>query len=155
MVVVIRRGVRSNPERLQREMEELFQALMPTRSRWALHAPSCSRPVIEVYETDQSLVIHAELAGIDESSLNVMAGTGVVTIEANRPFPVQAGNRRYRETGITYGPLKADVFLPFDIELEHASAEFVSGVLTIELPRETPRRIVPQSSTPRRTQNGR
>ena len=27
MVVVIRRGVRSNPERLQREMEELFQAL--------------------------------------------------------------------------------------------------------------------------------
>ena len=73
------------------------------------------------------LVIHAEMAGIDESTLNVVAGTGVVTIEANRPYPAHDTGRRYRETGITYGALKADIFLPFDVELDLATADFQGG----------------------------
>ncbi len=66
MVVVVRRTVARNPERLQQEMEEVFRALFPARPRFPSQTRGAWRPPIEVYETDRALVILAEIAGVSD-----------------------------------------------------------------------------------------
>ena len=142
MVVLVRRGVQRNPDRLQREMEEVFRALIPHRP--AVQSHGAWRPALEVFETERSLVILAEIAGVDESDLNIVADSGMVSIRGQRRDRCPEGPRRYRETGIAYGEFIADVYLPFAVDLDEASAEFEQGMLRIELPRHAARNIVPR-----------
>ncbi|MGD9714863.1 MAG: Hsp20/alpha crystallin family protein [Thermomicrobiales bacterium] len=150
MVVLVRRGAQRNPDRLQREMEEVFRALIPHRTGIHVQNQGVWRPALEVYETEQSLVILAEIAGVDEKDLSIVADSGMVSIRGERRDRTPAAPRRYRETGIAYGEFVADVYLPFAVDLDKAVAEFDQGMLRIELPRHAARNIVP-----RKVDNGR
>ena len=59
-------------EQIQSEMEGAFQALV---NRMQHQVAGVWRPHLEVYETGNSLVVRAELAGIDEEVLDVSAGS--------------------------------------------------------------------------------
>ncbi len=142
MVVLVRRGVQRNPDRLQREMEEVFRALIPHRP--AVQSHGAWRPPLEVFETEGSLVILAEIAGVDEGDLSIVADSGMVSIRGLRRDRSPDTPRRYRETGIAYGEFVADVYLPFAVNLDQATAEFEQGLLRVELPRHAARQIVPR-----------
>lgn len=144
MVVLVRRTVARNPERLQQEMEEVFRALLPVRPRFPSQTRSTWRPPIEVYETDRSLVILAEIAGVNESDLTIIADSELVTIRGHRSDPKSGTQRRYREIGIPYGEFAADIYLPFPVDLDAVDAEYTNGLLHIELPRARTRTIVPK-----------
>ncbi len=144
MVVLVRRGVQRNPERLQREMEEVFRALLPHRPGVHLQSQGAWRPPLEVFETERSLVILAEIAGIEEEDLTIVADSGMVSIRGQRRDRRPGERRRYRETGIAYGEFIADVFLPFAVNIDQADAEYDRGMLRIELPRVEAKTIVPR-----------
>ncbi|CAN5641012.1 Hsp20/alpha crystallin family protein [soil metagenome] len=144
MVVLVRRGVQRNPDRLQREMEEVFRALLPARRSVLVQSQGTWRPPLEVYETEQSLVILAEIAGIEEDDLNIVADSGMISIRGHRRDRRHAEQRRYREIGIAYGEFVADIFLPFPVNLDLADAAYDRGLLRIELPRVAAKTIVPR-----------
>ena len=144
MVVLVRRTVARNPERLQQEMEEIFRALFPARPRFSTQTGGAWRPPVEVYETDRSLVILAEIAGVSESDLAIIADSELVTIRGVRTDPQSGTQRRYREIGIPYGEFAADIYLPFPVDLDAVNAEYTNGMLRIEFPRARSRTIVPK-----------
>ena len=144
MVVLVRRTVARNPERLQQEMEEIFRTLLPARPRFPSQTPSAWRPPLEVYETERSLVILAEIAGVDDSDLTIIADSELVTIRGSRTDPHAGMQRRFREIGIPYGEFGADIYLPFPVDLDAVNAEYTNGLLRIELPRVRSRAIVPK-----------
>lgn len=144
MVILVRRSVHRSPERLQREMEEVFRALLPARPRVAMPTQSVWRPPLEVYETDEGLVILAEIAGLTENDFTIMADAGTVSIRGSRPDHRSGSSRRYREVGIAYGEFEADVYLPFPVNIDAATADYEQGLLRIELPRLSARTIVPR-----------
>lgn len=146
MVVVVRRTAPRNPQRLQREMEEVFRALFPARPRFPSQTNGPWRPPVEVYETERALVVLAEIAGVDESDLSIIADSELVTIRGCRTDPQSGTRRRFREMGIPYGDFAADIYLPFPVDLEAVSAEYTNGLLRIELPRARSRTIVPRRS---------
>lgn len=144
MVVVVRRSAPRSPQRLQQEMEEVFRALFPARPRFPTQTNGAWRPPVEVYETDRALVILAEIAGVSESDLNILADNEMVTIRGCRTDPRSGTQRRFREIGIPYGEFAADIYLPFPVDLEAVIAEYTNGLLRIELPRARTRTIVPR-----------
>jgi HSP20 family protein len=146
MVVLVRRGASRNPERLQREMEEVFRALLPQRSGVHVQRQGAWRPPLEVFETERSLVILAELAGIEDDELSIIADSGMVSIRGHRRDRRPAEQCRYRETGIAYGEFVADVYLPFAVSIDDADARYDRGMLRIELPRVAPRTITPRQA---------
>jgi HSP20 family protein len=150
MVVLVRREGQRNPDRLQREMEEVFRALLPARRSVHVQSQGTWRPPLEVYESERSLVILAEIAGIEEDDLNIVADTGLISIRGHRRDRRHTEQRRYREIGVAYGEFAADVFLPFPVDLDHADAEYNKGLLRIELPR-----IAPKTTVPRQLDSGR
>jgi len=144
MVVLVRRTVARNPERLQQEMEEVFRALLPARPRFQSPTRGAWRPPIEVYETERALVILAEISGVSDSDLAIIADSEMVTIRGSRTDPHAGMQRRFREIGIPYGEFAADIYLPFPVDLDAVDAEYTNGLLRIELPRVRSRTIVPK-----------
>ena len=143
-MIVVRRGVQRDPDRVQQEMEQVFRSLMPARPRVAARQSGLWRPPLEVYETDDELVVFAEIAGLDERQLSVVIDQDVLAIRGERPDPCQAEKRSYREAGIPYGAFGADVYIPFPIDADQTIAEYQNGFLRIVLPRLAPRTIVPR-----------
>jgi HSP20 family protein len=143
-MIVVRRGVQRDPDRVQQEMEQVFRALMPTRPRVAARQSGLWRPPLEVYETETALVIYAEIAGLDEKLLNVVVDQDVLLIRGERLDQRVPEKRSYREAGISYGAFGADVYIPFPIEADESIAEYLNGFLRIVLPKSAPRTIVPR-----------
>ena len=148
-MIVVRRTHPHDPERMQQEMEAVFRTLMPSRPAVAHGRPDVWRPALEVYETDEALVVCAEIAGMDEGQLGVVVDGDKLSIRGERPDERQAEKRSYHEARIPYGAFGADVYIPFPVDAERTEAEYTNGFLRIVLPRLAARTIVP-----RRTDDG-
>ncbi len=119
-------------ERMRREMDELFgdvfdRTLAPRRAGFT--------PRVDIYYTQQpaAAVIVIDLAGITVSELQVDVQGRVVRISGHRP-PVIAAGRVYQQLEIQHGPFERVVELGADVEAEAARANYVDGMLEIELP---------------------
>ncbi|MDP9354251.1 MAG: Hsp20/alpha crystallin family protein [Chloroflexota bacterium] len=141
---VVRRTRPRDPERVQQEMEEVFRALMPARPSAAPGHGNLWRPPIEVFETDDALVVRAEIAGMSEDRLSVVVDGDLLSVRGERPDSRQHERRSYHEARIPYGAFGADVFIPFPVNADQTEAEYHNGFLRIVLPRLSPRSIVPR-----------
>ena len=138
---VVRRSLSRDPLRVQQDMEDVFRVLMPYR---AGGSERTWRPPLEVYETDQALIVCAEIAGMDEARLQVMVDGASLSIRGVRPDRHQAERGCYHEAHIPYGAFAADVFVPFPVDPDQTEAEYRDGFLRIVLPRVAARTIVPR-----------
>jgi HSP20 family protein len=101
------------------------------------------RPPVEVFETDDSLQIVAEIAGMKGDDIEIVVEGDVLTIQGNRPDPTNCEHRTYHVARIGYGPFAADIQMPFAVETEDATASYENGFLHITLPRTRARTIIP------------
>lgn len=142
-MIIVRRSVRRNPANVQREMERVFRSWVPQPTSMPVPASRAWRPALEVREHEEDLIITAELAGIDQESLEVTLDGDVLTLAGNRP-----GNREgacsYREAGIAYGAFSAEVFVPGAVRVDDAEASYQNGMLMIKLPKADPIPVVPR-----------
>ena len=143
-MIVVRRGIQRSPERVQQEMELVFRALMPARPQVAARQNGLWRPPLEVYETDDALVVYAEIAGLDDQQVSVVVEGDMLSIRGERSDNRNHERRSYREAGIPYGAFGADVYIPFPIDAERTVAEYHNGFLRIVLPKVMARTIVPR-----------
>ena len=142
-MIVVRRARPRDPSRVQQDMEEVFRALMPSRTSAAPVQGHLWRPPLEVFETDDALVVRAEIAGMSEEALQVVVDGNMLSIRGERPDQHQPEKRSYHEARIPYGAFGADVFVPFAVDTEQSVAEYHNGFLRIVLPRAGARTIVP------------
>jgi HSP20 family molecular chaperone IbpA len=129
-------------EQIQSEMEGVFQALV---NRMQHQMPGVWRPHLEVYETGNALVVRAELAGIDEETLDVSVEEHLLRVRGVRRRESHEEKRVYHQMDIAFGPFAAEVFIPFAIAPDAVEATYEAGVLQIILPKVPPRRVVPRS----------
>lgn len=145
-MLIIRRTVQRDPDRVQQEMEQVFRALVPQRPHVAPRHNHRWRPPVEVYETDESLIVTAEIAGISERDLHVVIEHDTLSIRGERRDDRGGERRSYRETGIAFGPFGVDVYIPFSVDAERAEADYANGFLRIRLPRSSAKVIVPRAT---------
>lgn len=145
MKYVVTRGTNRRSDRMQQEMEEMFRSLLPGRTAVDPNHNGLWRPAVEVYETERSLVINVEIAGIDQNHLRISLDGDRLLIRGIRHDRGQAEKRSYHEARIPYGAFGADVFVPFPIDADGIEADYAEGFLRMELPRSKARAIVPRS----------
>ena len=142
---VVRKGGNRNIERIQHDMEDVFHALMssgrPIRVRIASGTTPAWRPPVEVYETEDALVVLVELAGLSEEDIEVVLDDSMMTIRGDRRPAACEERRTVHAMGILYGPFAADVYLPFSVDHERVEATYESGMLQVRLPRSAVTRI--------------
>jgi HSP20 family protein len=90
---------------------------------------------IDVYQTDNDIVIVSTIAGVTAKDLDVSITNDMVTISGTRKNSVKVKQENYFYQECYWGPFSRSVILPIDVDAEKSAAELKDGVLTITLPK--------------------
>ena len=126
------------------EMLGLLRESVPGQ-RWASPGQlKIWRPPTDVYETDDSVVVKVEIAGMEERDFAVSLDANVLTISGVRNDP--APKLGYQQMEILYGHFETEVHLPRAIDEDRVEATYEDGFLQIRLPKAQPRQVPVVSS---------
>jgi len=90
-------------------------------------------PPTDVYETETDYVVRVEIAGIEETDLEVSFEHGILIISGVRPdIP---GRRAYHQMEIHFGKFSTSVGVPGPIDLDKSVAEYKDGFLNVRMPK--------------------
>ncbi len=103
-------------------------------------------PAVEIQETEQELVLKAEIPGLDAKDLDIEVGEQRVTIsgEYKEEKRSEDKDKNYFHSEFHYGEFERVIPLPIPIKTESIKSEFKDGILTLTLPKlETePKKVV-------------
>ena len=92
---------------------------------------------IDMRETDDELIITAEVPGIKADDVDIQISDGTLTMKgvfkAEHEEEAEEGNFVCRER--RYGEFQRSVMLPTQVDADKAEAEFRDGVLTVTMPK--------------------
>lgn len=90
-------------------------------------------PPTDVYETEAEYVVRAEVAGIEETDLEITLESGILTISGSRPDVPE--RRAYHQMEIHFGKFSTAIGVPGPIDLDHSTAEYKDGFLIVRMPK--------------------
>ncbi|OGN03086.1 MAG: hypothetical protein A2651_03675 [Candidatus Yanofskybacteria bacterium RIFCSPHIGHO2_01_FULL_42_12] len=90
---------------------------------------------VDVYQTDNDIVIQSTIAGVDQSNIDISVTNDMVTIKGRRPSPEKVRPSDYYYQELFWGPFSRSIILPEDIDSDNAKASMKNGLLTISLPK--------------------
>jgi len=91
-------------------------------------------PRVDISETDNALILTADMPGVAEDSVDITLHKGVLTIEAEREAPTFEGvNPAYVES--VAGRYQRKFKVTEDIERDAIEATLKNGVLRVTLPK--------------------
>ncbi len=92
-------------------------------------------PALDVYQTDNEIVVKAGLPGVKADEVQISVANGVLSIrgEVKEAKDERQGTYHLRER--RYGSFARSISLPTDVDADKAHAEFDDGVLTLTLPK--------------------
>ncbi|HEV8443303.1 MAG TPA: Hsp20/alpha crystallin family protein, partial [Steroidobacteraceae bacterium] len=128
--------------RLSREMDQLFDSFFggrfgfPRIGRGGEELSSLWTPNIDVRRRGDTVVIHAELAGISKDDVRIDATEQGIAISGERNETREEGGteRGYQLQERSYGSFYREIPLPEGAQVEQAKATMREGVLEITVP---------------------
>ena len=99
---------------------------------------------IDIYQTEQDLVIQSAIAGVKPENLDISMEKDIIRIKGSREKPFEEKGDYFSQECF-WGLFSREIILPAEIDPERAMAEMKNGILTIRIPkilREKKRRIV-------------
>jgi HSP20 family protein len=101
-------------------------------------------PAVDVWETDQELVLSFDLPGIPEDRIAVELDDNVLTVTGERDRTQEHSSERFYRFERRFGQFSRSVTLPTGVKEEDIKAEYKDGVLEIRVPKpaeQKPKRI--------------
>jgi HSP20 family protein len=96
---------------------------------------NCWSPPTDVYETQNTVAIIADLAGVDETDVEVVMYDNALVIQGTRRVPAIEEEGVYREAQIRQGPFRVEVALPMPIDSDKVESTYKRGILRVILPK--------------------
>jgi HSP20 family protein len=122
-----------NLSTLQDQVNRLFESSLPRRSDDS--ALTSWVPAVDIYETENELVIKADLPELNEKDLDVRVENNMLTIRGERKFESEVKEENYLRVERAYGSFSRSFRLPNAVETDKIHAEYKDGVLTVQLPK--------------------
>jgi len=93
-------------------------------------------PTVDIYETDDDIVVTAELPGLEKDQIGVEYKEGVLTLRGERKLEREVKEENCHRMERSYGAFHRSFTLPGSIDEEKISARMKNGVLEIHLPKK-------------------
>ena len=93
-------------------------------------------PPVDIYETEDEVVLKAELPEIDIKTVNISAENNVLTVKGERKLSEETKEENYRRIERTYGNFVRSFTLPASVDATRISAKYRDGVLRLVLPKK-------------------
>jgi len=119
---------------LRKEMDNLLNKFFG-RSWLAEELGEAWAPTMDVSETAGSVVVKAELPGLEATDIDVSISGDVLTIKGEKKKEEEEKAEHYHYSERYYGSFQRSFRLPTTIQPDKIEASFEKGVLRITLPK--------------------
>jgi len=92
-------------------------------------------PEIDVRETDNEIIVEAEVPGMDQKDVNVTIKDNVLTLKGEKKREQEEKEANYYRVERTYGSFMRTMMLPSRVSADKATAKYKNGVLRITVPK--------------------
>ena len=121
---------------LQDRMNRMFGGISrrPESTDEGLTAGSWT-PSVDVYETNDSIVLKADLPGMSQNDVEISVEGNTLTVKGERKFEKEVNEKEYYRMERSYGTFTRSFTLPPTVDADKIDAAFAQGVLKITLPK--------------------
>jgi len=134
MADIVRREPFSELMSLREAMDRLVEESI-VRPR-AVLAPFFTEGIaVDMYETDDDVVVKATIPGVKPEDLHVSVSGDILTIRGEVKQEEQVEKENYIRRERRYGSFCRQLPLPTNVNVDKARAEFENGVLNLALPK--------------------
>ena len=124
---------RNFEERMRRFFGEGFDPFNKSAEEsWSLATWS---PTCDIYETDNEIVVKAELPEVKKEDVNVSIENNILTIRGERNLSEETKRENYHRLERSYGEFSRSFTLPSFVDGGKVNAEFKDGMLRVTMPK--------------------
>ncbi len=122
---------------IQEKMNQLFEdTFSRTRGRDEALGKGMWTPSVDIFETEEAVVVKAEIPGVERDQISVEIKDGILTLHGERKFEKEVKEENYHRIERAYGTFHRSFSLPSSVEQDKISAKFKEGVLEVTLPKK-------------------
>jgi HSP20 family protein len=140
MTTLVRWDPAREVDTLQGEVNRIFDTFFGGRDtdggsyarRWV--------PAMDLVETDEHLVLKADLPGLSKDDVNIDIKEGVLTVSGERRSEREDKGEGYYRVERAFGGFSRSLSLPEGIDAERVTADFADGVLEVRIPKPEERK---------------
>ena len=88
---------------------------------------------MDIYETENELVVKADLPGLQEKDIDVRVADNTLTIRGERKSEKDVNEDNYFRVERAFGPFTRSFSLPNTVSPESIRADYHNGVLTLHM----------------------
>jgi len=138
---------------LREKMNRLFEDAVTARGEEKDMISSTWTPSVDIFETENALILTAEVPGIDENNIEIKIEDNTLSLKGDRIFEKETSEENYHRIERSYGSFYRSFTLPRNIDQEKIKAEHDNGVLRITMPKKpesqpkTVKVLTPQKKT--------
>jgi len=123
-------------EQFRGEVDRLFDRFLSSpfegtpdwRSWLGLQAPA-----MDVSETENEIVVRADLPGVDPKEMDVSVSGDILTIAGEKKSSSEQKGENYYHAERRFGSFRRSMQLPSGVDRESVAASFNNGVLTVRM----------------------
>jgi HSP20 family protein len=112
---------------------------------WDMASETIWRPPTDVYETDSSVVVIIEIAGLGPNDYQVLLRGRTLVVTGERRDAEE--KLAYQQMEIRHGKFRTQVHLPWALQSSGQSATYENGFIKITLPKASRRRVPVRATT--------
>ena len=115
-------------EAMDHLFDDAFTRPLTLRDGW-------SAPAIDMYQTDDEIVVKASLPGVKADEVQINITGEILTIKGETKQVEEKKEKAWHMREQRWGTFERAVALPTEVVSDKAKAEFENGILTITLPK--------------------
>lgn len=121
---------------LREKMNRLFEDAVTSRGEEKDMISSTWAPSVDIYETENALVLTAEVPGVDENNIEIKIEDNTLILKGERKFEKETNEENYHRIERSYGSFYRSFTIPRNVDQEKIRAEHENGVLRINMPKK-------------------
>jgi HSP20 family protein len=99
------------------------------------HSNAWSVPAVDMYQTDNEVVVKASLPGIKADEVQINVTGEVLTIKGETSQKDETNEKAWHIREQRWGMFERSIALPTPVVADKAKADFENGIVTITLPK--------------------
>jgi len=135
------RNVAALQDRINRMFDESFSSTDDIDDDLSMCA---WKPTVDIYETDEAIILKAELPGIKKEDVSVEVKDNILTLKGERIEDKEIMEGSYFRKERCFGTFSRTFNLQHRVQPDKIKAKFKDGILEIEIPKpeeEKPKQI--------------
>jgi HSP20 family protein len=118
---------------IQSEVNRLFDSFFGRPSQVGVERAWA--PGVDIFETEEDLVVSADLPGLNEKDIHLSITGDMLTIKGKRQWSPEVTQDSFYRGERRLGKFERTVPLPIPVQSDQVKARYREGVLTVKLPK--------------------